>query len=165
MITTYRARRRQKIGPKRWREPGELLPELHLARMAHSSLVTGYATEVQIEPEKFVEEVKALDVDADVQERVFGLLGLVVDEKDDEPDVVLLEEHEPEQKRKEVVVPPDVDTEHRIGGPAQPMRRPATKRAARKKAVRKTAAKRPSESLAKGQSAEGEPEVVIRTLD
>lgn len=170
MITTYRAKRRQKVGPGAWRQPGDLLPELHVARTAYSSLVTGFAAEVQITAEEFVREVRDLDLEPELEARVLDSVGLVAGDFDEEP-VVLETLTDPTKHPVSTVVPPDKDAEHRIGGPTQPRRRPpATKRAARKKPARKkparkSAAKKPEESLVTVQTADGEPDLPLRTLD
>jgi len=52
MVNTYRARRRIKVAPDRWREPGELLPEAHLIFRMESLLHTGQIVEAKDVPDE-----------------------------------------------------------------------------------------------------------------
>jgi len=51
MVDTYRARRRVKIGPELWREPGELVPEAHTWYRRESIEHTGMIVAAKDVPE------------------------------------------------------------------------------------------------------------------
>lgn len=75
MVDTYRARRRLKVTPEHWREPGELLPEAHLIFRLDSLLHTGMITEAKgIEDQEFQEAVQRYCPEQ--AEQIFDLVGL-----------------------------------------------------------------------------------------
>jgi hypothetical protein len=49
MVSTYRAGRRIRLEPDRWREPGELVPEAHTWFRLDSYLHTGWLVAVDVE--------------------------------------------------------------------------------------------------------------------
>lgn len=58
MVDTYQARRRLKMAPDVWREPGELVPEAHTYFRLDSWLHTGYLIEVEVSEKDFRAAVK-----------------------------------------------------------------------------------------------------------
>lgn len=74
-VNTYRARRRVKIAPDRWREPGELVPEAHTWYRVDSMLHTGMLSADPDVPEaEFRAAVQRYA--PELAERIYSLSGV-----------------------------------------------------------------------------------------
>lgn len=75
MVATYRARRRIKLSPTSWREPGELVPEAHTWFRVESWAHTGWLEEVDVDEDE-LEAALGERLDADTAAKVRSQLGL-----------------------------------------------------------------------------------------
>lgn len=73
-VRTYRARRRLKMTPTHWREPGQLVPEVVTWFRIDDSLHTGRLIQVQVSPEEF--EAAIAEFCPQLGDRIRELTGL-----------------------------------------------------------------------------------------
>lgn len=69
MAVTYRARRRIKLSPTEWREPGELVPEAHTWFRPESLEHTGFLQAVEVDDDE-LEQALGEYLDADTAAKV-----------------------------------------------------------------------------------------------
>lgn len=74
-VATYRARRRIRLTPDRWREPGELVPEAHLWFRVDSWAHTGWLEEFEADEADLEAAIKQFLKGEDA-DRVRSLTGL-----------------------------------------------------------------------------------------
>lgn len=168
LITTYRAKRRIKVGPQQWLGPGEdgkpgdLVPQMHLGRIVGGSRFAGFVDEVQVEVGEFVQAVKDNMSERDEQIAVLEKVGL-------SPDALNAYDEEPAErqvKHPRQTVEPDPVDEHRVPGPTgDNPPPPPVKRVAKKQPGKKAAPEAPEEKLIQKRAPGTSPKIPQRTIE